>query len=147
MTGARALELALIYHAKQKDKAGQPYYLHPVRVMKKCNNQKEKIVSLLHDILEDTVCTKEILKGYDFSPEIIEAVVAITKVKGEAEDDYYKRVVKNNIAIKVKQFDLEDNMDITRLPVLTNKDIERLKKYHKYWLQIKTLLNTATRVV
>ena len=52
------LEKALILAAKaltgQVDKGGAPYILHPIRVMLACEGEKEKIVALLHDTLEDT---------------------------------------------------------------------------------------------
>ena len=42
-------------------------------------------------------------------------------------------ISQSKIALKVKIADLEDNMDIRRLDVLTEKDMKRLNRYLKAW--------------
>lgn len=129
----KAYELAEKYHAGQIDKLGKPYIDHSLRVMKQSENEDEQIVALLHDIVEDSLVTLEDLRKEGFSEHIIEAIDCITHREGESYDDYLERVITNPIATWVKRYDLRDNMDITRLEKITNKDLDRLEKYlHAY---------------
>lgn len=116
-------------HMGQVDKGGQPYILHPVRVMLQCGSLEEKAVALLHDVLEDTPLTAADLAGAGFPGEIVEAVVCLTKSRGEEYAAYIERVCKNRLAAAVKLADLTDNMDLNRLPGLAQKDFQRLERY------------------
>ena len=101
---------------------------------------EEKIVGILHDLVEDTPWTFEQLELEGFSPEIIEALKCVTKTS--EEEDYAEftlRVSKNPLAVKVKINDLTDNMDIRRIPSLTEKDLTRLMKYHKAYRFLSSL--------
>ena len=100
---------------------------------------EEKTVAMLHDLLEDTAYTEDDLREEGFPAEIIEAVVCLTKTEGEEYADYVERVCQNKLAARVKLADLKDNMDITRLEKVTDKDFERLKKYHKAYKYLKSL--------
>lgn len=111
----KAFEIARHAHAGQVDKGGNPYILHPVRVALNCQTAEEKIVALLHDVVEDTPVTLEELQRQGFSREVIEAVHCLTKEPGEDYDAFIKRVATNPIATRVKIQDLKDNMDTTRL--------------------------------
>lgn len=111
----RALEIACKAHYGQVDKGGNPYIFHPVRVALNCNTQQEKIVALLHDVVEDTPITIEDLRMAGFTNDTIEAIKCLTKIKGEEYGDLIKRVSMNKIAIQVKIQDLKDNMDVSRL--------------------------------
>lgn len=116
-------------HMGQTDKGGQPYILHPVRVMLQCGSLEEKAVALLHDVLEDTALTAADLAGIGFPPEIVEAVVCLTKRRDEEYAAYIERVCKNRLASAVKLADLTDNMDLNRLPGLKQRDFQRLERY------------------
>jgi hypothetical protein len=118
-------------HAGQVDKAGEDYFNHPKRVADNFYEDNDIIVALLHDVIEDTSVTMDQLKNEGFSDEILNALDAITKREGESYDQFIERVKDNPIALKVKLADLRDNMDILRLPVLTDKDLLRIAKYHK----------------
>jgi (p)ppGpp synthase/HD superfamily hydrolase len=133
----KAWGIALAAHRGQKDKGGNEYYLHPLRVAERCENAKEKIVAVLHDVIEDTEYTADKLREEGFSEEIVEAVLSVTRQDGETYMDFIKRAACNPIGKVVKIADLEDNMDITRLPELTDQDLSRLKRYHKAWLYLK----------
>lgn len=126
-----AISLAFCYHKGQTDKAGQPYVLHLLRVMQKGQTETEKICGVLHDIIEDTECSFRTLEASGFSDEILQVLDCVTKRERESYDDFIQRVAQNPIAIRVKINDLEDNMDITRLSEITEKDKERLNKYLK----------------
>lgn len=128
------LEKSIIFaterHMGQVDKSGQPYILHPLRVMENCPNIETKIVAVMHDVLEDTETTKEDL--LKFLPKyLVNAIASITKVENEAYDDYLKRVSDNYYATQVKLMDLKDNMNLDRLNKIEIKDMKRYLKYRK----------------
>jgi len=127
----KAIELARTYHKGQKDKAGKPYILHPLRLMQSVESVDEKIVAVLHDIVEDTPISLEDLRLKGFSGHIINAIEALTKKQDEDYNTFIERISHNQLAVKVKLVDLEDNMNLSRLPEITNKDKERLQKYQK----------------
>ena len=128
-----ALRIAIPAHEGQKDKSGQDYIMHPIRVAERCKNPKAKIVALLHDTIEDTDVTTDYLHQQGFPEEIIEGVLSVTKREGETHEDFVSRAAQNPIGREVKLADLEDNMDIRRLKEITDKDVERLRKYLRAW--------------
>jgi (p)ppGpp synthase/HD superfamily hydrolase len=127
----KAIDTSLYAHRGQFDKAGKPYVSHPIYLACKMRTEEEKIVALLHDVVEDTDVTLEDLEQEGFAKDIITAIKAITKEDGEDYFDYIKRVKKNLLATKVKIEDLKHNMDITRIKEPKEKDFERLEKYKK----------------
>ena len=133
----RAIEIATQAHQGQFDKAGRDYIGHPLRVMEMGMTENEKIVGVLHDVIEDTDWTFEKLADEGFSQEIIAALRCVTKLsENENYDDFIERVKKNSLATAVKINDLTDNMDIRRLPYLSDKDVKRLKKYLKAYKKL-----------
>lgn len=133
----RAIEIATQAHQGQFDKAGRDYIGHPLRVMEMGKSKNEKIVGVLHDVIEDTDWTFEKLAEEGFSQEIISALRCVTKLsENENYDDFIDRVKKNPLAVAVKINDLTDNMDIRRLPYLSDKDVKRLKKYLKAYKRL-----------
>ena len=133
----KALDIATNAHKDQIDKAGKPYILHPIRVSERCNTVEEKIVALLHDVIEDTEITPTTLLSEGFPEHIVESILSVTKQKNESYDDFVKRCSSNRIGKVVKIHDLEDNMDITRLNKLTENDLQRLNKYLKAYYYLK----------
>lgn len=128
----KAIEIATEAHKGATDKYGSPYINHVTRVMNLGATEEEKIVGVLHDIVEDTHWKFEKLEAEGFSSEIIEALKCVTKISEEEDyEEFTLRVSKNPLAVKVKINDLTDNMDIRRIPTLTEKDLTRLMKYHK----------------
>ena len=125
----KAYEIASMAHKNQKDKGGMEYINHPVTVSTLVGSLEEKIVALLHDVVEDTHVTLEELKSFGFNDNVIAAIDAISKKAGESTDDYMNRVKNNKLACSVKKADLLHNMDISRLKVVNKKDLERLDKY------------------
>lgn len=124
-----AIQLAAEAHSGQQDKAGKPYILHPIRVMLSVSTTEEQIAAILHDTVEDTSVTFEQLSEAGFSAEIISAVRALTKLDGESRVDAARRAAKHPIARQVKLADVKDNLDISRIPHLTDKDHARLDEY------------------
>ena len=133
----RAIEIATQAHQGQFDKSGKDYIGHPLRVMEMGSTEEEKIAGVLHDVVEDSDWTFEALEAEGFSQEIIAALKCVTKLsENENYDDFIERVKKNQLAVAVKINDLTDNMDIRRLPYLSDKDIKRLKKYLKAYKKL-----------
>ena len=133
----RAIEIATEAHKGQYDKAGNDYIGHPLRVMDMGRTEEEKIVGVLHDVVEDTEWTFAQLAAEGFSQEVIDALQGVTKLsENENYDDFIERVKKNPLATAVKINDLSDNMDIRRLPYLSDKDVKRLKKYLKAYKKL-----------
>lgn len=137
----KAIELAKIAHEGQIDKGGSPYIGHPFRVMDQFENESEKIVGVLHDAVEDSDLTLGDLAREGFSDRIIAAIDAITKREGEKSQDYLKRVMDNTIALKVKIADMTDNMDLSRITNITEKDRERLRNYQKNIVKLQNKLS------
>lgn len=133
----RAIQIATEAHKGQLDKAGKDYIGHPLRVMEMGRTEEEKIVGVLHDVVEDGDWTFEALEAEGFSKEVIDALRCVTKIsENENYDDFIERVKKNPLAVAVKINDLTDNMDIRRLPYLSDKDVKRLKKYLKAYKKL-----------
>ena len=133
----RAIEIATQAHQGQFDKSGKEYIGHPLRVMEMGRTEEEKIAGVLHDVVEDSDWTFEALETEGFSQEIIAALKCVTKLsENENYDNFIERVKKNPLAVAVKINDLTDNMDIRRLPYLSDKDIKRLKKYLKAYKKL-----------
>lgn len=136
MNLTKAINIAIVAHNDLEDKVGKPYITHVMRVMERCKTEEEKIVAALHDVVEDTSTSIDDLRKEGFSEKVLAAVIAITQNKGETKANYIERIRENPLAIRVKLNDLEDNMDIRRLPEISDTDVERLRKY----LQIYRLL-------
>ncbi len=133
----RAIQIATEAHKGHFDKAGREYIGHPIRVMEMGKTEDEKIVGVLHDVIEDTDWTFERLEAEGFSQEVINALRCVTKTsENENYDEFIDRVKKNPLAASVKINDLTDNMDIRRLPYLSDKDVKRLKKYLKAYKRL-----------
>ena len=132
-TIANAMALAAEAHKDQYDKSGVSYILHPSRIMHRMNTRTEQSVGVLHDVVEDTPITLQDLKEKGYSQEVIDALDHLTKREGENYGEFITRCRKNPIAVKVKIADLEDNMDIRRLDMVLDRDLEWLNRYLVAW--------------
>lgn len=134
---AKAIEIALKAHEGQTDKAGMPYVGHVMRVMQAGRTIDEKIVGVLHDIVEDTPWTFEALLAEGFPAHIVDALRCVTKLHDdEPYEAFIERVKSNPLAVAVKINDLTDNMDIRRLADITDKDVIRLRRYLKAYREL-----------
>lgn len=141
----KAIDIARKAHEGQVDKAGQPYMGHPLRVMSMGATDEEKIVGVLHDVIEDSDWTFERLTAEGFSAEVVDALRCVSKLsESEPYDKFIQRVRTNPLAVKVKMNDLTDNMDIRRLAYISEKDVKRLRKYLKAY---KLLLGKPTYLI
>ena len=126
-----AITLAVQQHAGQVDKGGQPYILHPLRVMLQLQQPDQQIVAVLHDILEDTHTTAQDLQNLGFQTHIIQAIQALTKLPHETRVQAAMRTAQNPLACAVKIADVQDNMNLTRIPNPTARDLARLEEYRQ----------------
>ena len=141
-----AIKIAVEAHTGQVDKGGSPYILHPLRVMLSLDKEEERIVGVLHDVVEDCAgWSWERLEAEGFSEEIIQALKSVSKTPEEEAEyqslpedqrlDHYlqfiERAKANKIGRNVKAADIRDNLDISRIDDITVADIRRLKRYSK----------------
>lgn len=128
----RAIEIARQAHAGQVDKGGADYIGHPLRVMERGEDEEQKIVGVLHDVVEDSDWTFEMLEEEGFSDRIVDALRCITKQSEyEDYDAFISRVMTSPLSLKVKLYDLEDNLDLSRLKCVTDADLARCEKYRR----------------
>ena len=128
----KAIDIAVEAHRGHIDKAGKEYILHPMRVMLRGRNDTEMIIGILHDVVEDTPVTLDMLRLEGFSEEVLAALDCITKHKGESYGAFIDRVLANPLATQIKLYDMEDNLKRDRIPYPTPKDEARFQKYEKY---------------
>lgn len=127
----RAIAIACEAHAGQVDKAGQPYILHPLRLMLRMSTEAERITAVLHDVVEDSQFTVEDLIVEGFALEVVRAVDALSRREGEEYMEFVRRASADPIAGPVKRADLEDNLDLTRILNPTDRDLERTRRYQR----------------
>ena len=135
---AKAIKIAASAHAKQTDKSGAPYILHPLWVMHKVRHLGElyMITGILHDVVEDTPWTIKGLKMEGFPKEVLVAL-ELLDMRNKDYHEAIRNMIVSDLAIEVKMRDLEHNSKITRLKVLTQKDHDRLAKYNKAYNFLK----------
>lgn len=139
---AKMLVIATNAHDGQFDKGGAPYILHPLRVMSFLKDDDEELqcIALGHDVIEDTSVTYADLRQAGISERVITGIRALTKQPGQTYDEYKQVVFGSLDAMRVKLCDLRHNTDIRRLKGVTDKDIERMAKYQKFYLEIQARL-------
>lgn len=134
---SKAITLALKAHEGQFDKSGMPYVGHIMRMMAAGRTIDEKIVGVLHDVVEDTDWTFDALLAEGLPVHIVDALRCVTKLSDdEPYDEFIERVKTNPLAIAVKINYLTDNMDVRRYKELSEWDVKRLKKYLKAYQEL-----------
>lgn len=139
----KMLVLATVAHDGQQDKGGQPYILHPLKVMHYLKTEDEELqcIALGHDLLEDTLTTRAELEHYGFSDRVIRGIEVLTRTPNSSYEEYKIGVLQSYDAMRVKKADLRHNTDIRRLKGVTTKDTERMMKYHRFYLEIEAELS------
>lgn len=134
----QSLKIAVEAHTGQVDMAGQPYVFHPIRMALRLDDEDEKIVALLHDVVEDCKgWTFDRIAAHGFEPHIVEALQSVTKdIGSDLSDeqvymDFIRRAAANPIGIAVKRADLMDNLDVSRITQPTERDYDRIAKYRR----------------
>ncbi len=134
----RCIAFAVERHAGQFDKAGAPYILHSLRVMLAVKGEDARCVAVLHDVIEDTDATFVAVEALGISRVCMGALYRLTRDPGEPYEGYITHIRSSPLACQVKLADLADNLDITRLPRMTEKDWARHAKY----LHARAILET-----
>jgi len=137
----RAIAISATAHAGQLDKAGQPYILHPLRVMLRVKTEHERMAAVLHDVIEDTDVSLQQLIDEGFPSDVVMAVDALTKRPGESRVQAAQRASTNSIAREVKLADNAENMDLTRIQNPSPRDFARVEEYK---IVREILLNRGT---
>ena len=127
----RAIVIAATAHAGQVDKGGAPYILHPLKVMLRMSTLEQRVVAVLHDVVEDCGISLDDLRKEGFSEDVLTAIESVTKVPGESYEDFVDRAAQNPIGRVVKLADLEENSDLSRIASPSWEDLERIEKYRR----------------
>ncbi|APC18590.1 GTP pyrophosphokinase [Pseudomonas frederiksbergensis] len=127
----RAIAIAAGAHEGQVDKGGSPYILHPLKVMLKVSTLEERIVAVLHDVVEDSGISLDDLRKEGFSETVLAAIESVTKLPGESYELFVERAAQNPIGRVVKLADLEENSDLSRIAQPSWEDLERIEKYRR----------------
>jgi (p)ppGpp synthase/HD superfamily hydrolase len=123
-----AIRLAAEAHDGKIDKGGDPYILHPLRVMLAQEDNQTRIAAVLHDVAEDWEDGWRRIREAGFDRQIVEAIDALTHRKGEDYFAYVDRAGANTLARAVKLADISDNLSPGRL---TDAPQERIERYLK----------------
>ena len=125
---------------EKKDKGGNPYIYHLYSVSNNLETMEEKTAGLLHDIIEDTEISYKDLEEVGFTKEILEVLELVTRKETETYEEFINRIIESNniTALKVKQKDMENNMDLSRIKNPTEEDKKRIKE--KYQPQYKKII-------
>lgn len=132
----RAIAIAEQQHAGQVDKAGRPYIEHPLRVMNTMSSDAERIVAVLHDVIEDTNLTLNQLAAEGFPGYVLDALDSVTRRAAETYDAFVVRAAKDPIGRRVKYADLQDNANLARIAAPTATDLARTEKYRRAMAQL-----------
>lgn len=145
-----AFAIASTTHENQLDRGGNAYILHPTRVMMRLRTTDSELMqmAIMHDVIEDSdgKVTIKTLEELGFSKRVTECLALLTHDKEVEYETYIMRIASNKDAIRVKMEDLRDNMDVTRLKGLREKDFERMKKYSKAYTFLKATLENMGAV-
>lgn len=112
----KAALIAFEAHEKDVDKAGYPYFMHPLTLAVQFDDEDTVIAALLHDVVEDhgDHYSFEYLEKQGFSEKVMDALRLLTHSDGVPYLDYVKAIKGNEIARRVKLADLKHNTDLRR---------------------------------
>ena len=108
----KAITIACEAHQGQFSINGEPYILHPLRLLIKAKSNEERIIAVLHDVIEKTNISLADLKNKGFDQNIISSIDSLSRRKSESYIDYIGRLMQNRISVKIKLLDLADNIKI-----------------------------------
>lgn len=138
------LRIAVIGHDGQFDRGGNPYILHPLKVLHYLKSEDEELQAMAvgHDLFEDTSVTAKQLRDEGITERVIAGLRALTKMPGQTYEEYKAGVLDSVDAMLVKRADLRHNTDIRRLKskVITEKDMARIARYHAFHIEIEEKL-------
>lgn len=131
-----AITLAVEAHRGQVDRLGEPFILHPMRVMSRVETDTGRIIAALHDVVEKTDLTLDDLRARGYDAAVVDGVDSLSRRDGESYAEHVERIQQNPVAVPVKLADLQDHLDVQRWPLLTADDLERFQHYQQAWLEL-----------
>ena len=108
----KAITLACKAHQGQSSTNGEPYILHPLRLLVKAKSNEERIIAVLHDVIEKSNISLADLKNKGFDQNIISSIDSLSRRRSESYFEYIERLMQNKISVKIKLLDLADNIKI-----------------------------------
>jgi len=130
----KALKIAYDAHHGQTDKTGLPYIYHPLHIAEHIGDDEALIAAaLLHDVVEDTDISFEMLSSQGISEEVITALKLLTHGELTPYMEYIQNIKDsgNRIALAVKLADLKHNSDTWRLVAIDDRAKARLERYRQ----------------
>lgn len=127
----KAMKIAFDAHRGQTDRAGIDYVNHPLHLAEQMETESETCAALLHDVVEDSDWTIEMLDAEGIPNDALEAIKLLTHKEGIPYMEYIEALKDNEIARKIKLADLTHNSDLSRLSEVSEKDRTRIRKYNK----------------
>jgi len=134
----KALTIASEAHQGQSSINGEPYILHPLRLLIKSKNNEERIIAVLHDVIEKSNIRLSDLKSRGFDQNIISSIDSLSRRKSESYSDYIVRIMQNRISIKIKLLDLADNIKMHRENNENGVYDAKINQYQNALKQIKS---------
>jgi len=132
-----AIDRAFAAHRLRVDDESTAYMSHLLRVMHKVEGEIEKVVAVLHHVVKDEKCGNEDPAKMGYTTEVLAALDCLTKRDCESYEELVLRTATNPVARRVMIADLEDKMDISSLPSLTDEDCDSLKRDLATWRNLK----------
>ena len=140
----KAIEIAARAHAGVKDKHGNPYLLHPLRVMMGVTGERTQMVAVLHDVVEDTAISLADIAAAGFDTQVVDALTLVTHGSNQSYADYVIGCKQNAIARQVKMSDLRDNASLARLLLRPSRLEADGSRIQRYLLSYQFLTDTIT---
>lgn len=116
------------------DCSGKPMIEHALCMVDRVDTQDEKIIAVLHDVVEEGGCSFQELKKEGFSQTVLEGVDVLTRRPNMKYFDYIDDISTNAMAARVKLAELAENKDQDRVNKLSfqtytlEKRLERVRK-------------------
>lgn len=134
-----AIQIAVESHKGQVDRSGLPYILHPLTVMTTLDTLEEKILGVLHDVIEDTEQTPETLIDKGIPKYLVDWLLFLTHNEEDTYYEYIDKILDSGVLaiLNVKLKDVAHNSDAKRLPTITEKDSSRMRKYANTKLKLE----------
>lgn len=138
----RAIDLAVAAHRDAEDPPGEPYILHPMRVMARFADHTTMSVAVLHDTIERGGVTAKDLRKAGISAKVVRAVTLLTHEKQTTYADYVVRLAEHSLAAAVKAADLLDNADLRYVDFPEKKPKKGTRRVVRYALSYRFLTGT-----
>jgi hypothetical protein len=126
-----------LYGGAINEMSGETIISHMKRVAKGVRSPAARAVAWLHEVVEDGLVGADDLAYLGFPTDVIMAVIALSRPKGYPYPDYIQMMMtgadmtSNDLIVPVKISDLKDNLRVSRLKVMDDRAVYRLRKYHK----------------